>query len=160
MMIKYFLFAAVALTAPLTLSAQELKQIPLPPSQNPTNADLPVSAAVWAGTTLYVSGWLDPDMKTHTDTKSQTVGILEDIQKLLESQRLTMGNVAMVRVYLGNNPATDGKPDFGGLTAGYTQFFGTKDQPNKPARTTVQVILPAAGSGGLIEIDLVAVRHK
>jgi enamine deaminase RidA (YjgF/YER057c/UK114 family) len=158
MMIKYCLFTAVALTAPLTLSAQELKQIPLPPSQNPTNADLPVSAAVWAGNTLYVSGWLDPDMKTHTDTKSQTVGILEDIQKLLESQKLTMGDVAMVRVYLGNNPATDGKPDFGGLTAGYTQFFGTSEHPHKPARTTVQVTLPAASRGALIEIDVIAVR--
>ena len=63
-----------------------------------------------------------------------------------------------MHVYLGNNPATDGKPDFAGLMAGYTQFFGTKDQPNKPARTTVQVVLPAASSGALIEIDLIAVR--
>jgi enamine deaminase RidA (YjgF/YER057c/UK114 family) len=157
-MIKQLLLVAAALTGPLTLSAQERKEIPLPPSQNPRNADLPISAAVWVGNTLYVSGWLDPDMKTHTDTKSQTVGILADIQKLLESQKLTMGDVAMVRVYLGNNPATHGEPDFGGLMAGYTQFFGTRDQPNKPARTTVQVTLPAASLGALIEIDVIAVR--
>ena len=130
----------------------------MPPSQNPSNADLPISAAVWAGNTLYVSGWLDPDLKTHTDTKSQTVGILEDIKKLLESQKLTLGDVTMIRVYLGNNPATDGKPDFTGMMAGYTQYFGTRDQPNKPARTTVQVILPAGSRGALIEMDLVAVR--
>jgi enamine deaminase RidA (YjgF/YER057c/UK114 family) len=135
----------------VTASAQAIKQIPLPPSQNPTGADLPVSGATWAGNTLYVSGWLDPDMKADTDTKSQTVGILKDMQKLLESQKLTMGNVAMMRVYLG-------KPDFAGLTAGYTQFFGTKDQPNKPARTTLQVVLPAASRGALVEIDMVAVR--
>ena len=78
-------------------------------------------------------------MKTHPDTKSQTVGILEDIKKLLESQKLTMGDIVMIHVYLGNNPATDGKPDFAGLTAGYTQFFGTKEQPRKAARTTMQV---------------------
>jgi enamine deaminase RidA (YjgF/YER057c/UK114 family) len=48
--------------------------------------------------------------------------------------------------------------DFAGMMAGYTQFFGTKDQPNKPARTTVQVVLPAGGA--LVEIDLVAVRPK
>jgi len=89
------------------------------------------SAAAESDNTLYVSGWLDPDMKADTDTKSQTVGILKDMQKLLESQKLTLGDVAMVRVYLG-------KPDFAGLTAGYTQFFGTKDQPNKPARTTLR----------------------
>ena len=157
-MIKHVLLVAVALTGSVAASAQERKEIPLPPSQNPANTDLPISAAVWVGNTLYVSGWLDPDMKTHTDTKSQTVGILEDIQKLLESQKLTMGDIAMVRVYLGNNPATDGKPDFSGLMAGYTQFFGTKDQPNKPARTTVQVTLPAASLGALIEIDVIAVR--
>jgi enamine deaminase RidA (YjgF/YER057c/UK114 family) len=135
----------------VTASAQAIKQIPLPPSQNPTGADLPVSGATWAGNTLYVSGWLDPDMKADTDTKSQTVGILKDMQKLLESQKLTLGDVAMMRVYLG-------KPDFAGLTAGYTQFFGTKDQPNKPARTTLQVVLPAASRGALVEIDMIAVR--
>src|ERR1700733_15031785 len=110
-MIKQLLLVAAALTGPLTLSAQELKQIPLPPSQNPTNADLPISAAVWAGDTLYVSGWLDPDMKTHTDITSQTVGVLKDLQKFLESQKLTLGDVAMVRVYLGADPAKDGKID-------------------------------------------------
>ena len=144
----------------LTASAQTIKGIPLPASQNPTNADLPISAAVWAGDTLYVSGWLDPDLKTHTDTTSQTVGVLKDMQKFLESQKLTLGDVAMVRVYLGGDPAKDGKLDVAGMTAGYTQFFGTKDQPNKPARTTVQVVLPAGARGALVEIDLVAVRPK
>jgi len=141
-----------------TACAQTRTEIPLPPSQNPSNAILPISGAVWAGNTLYVSGWLDPDMKTHTDTKSQTIGILADIQKLLESQKLTMGDITMVRVFLGANPATNGQPDFAGMMAGYTQFFGTKDQPNKPARTTVQVVLPAASRGALIEMDFTAVR--
>ena len=160
MMIKHLLLLAVALIGSLTASAQKTKQIPLPASQNPSNADLPVSAAVWAGDTLYVSGWLDPDLKTHTDTASQTVGVIKDIQKLLESQKLTLGNVVMMRVYLGGDPAKDGKVDFAGMTAGYSQFFGTKDQPNKPARTTLQVVLPAASRGALVEIDLVAVRPK
>ena len=157
-MIKHVALLAVALIVPLTASAQTRREIPLPSSQNPSNADLPISGAVWAGNTLYVSGWLDPDLKTHTDTKSQTVGILQDIQKFLESQKLTLGDVVMIHVYLGNNPATDGKPDFAGMTAGYTQFFGTKDQPSKPARTTTQVLLPAGARGALIEIDLIAAR--
>jgi enamine deaminase RidA (YjgF/YER057c/UK114 family) len=45
-------------------------------------------------------------------------------------------------------------------TQDYTQFFGTRDQPNKPARTTVQVVLPAGVRGALVEIDLIAVRPK
>ena len=159
MTIKHLSLLAVVLIGSLTASAQT-KRIPLPPSQNPTNADLPISGAVWAGDMLFVSGWLDPDRKTHTDITSQTVGLLKDIQKFLESQKLTMGDVVMMRVYLGTNPATDGKSDFAGMTAGYTQFFGTKDQPNKPARTTLQVVLPAGVRGALIEIDLVAVRPK
>jgi enamine deaminase RidA (YjgF/YER057c/UK114 family) len=158
-MIKHLCLLAV-LIAPLTASAQERKQIPLPPSQNPSNADLPISAAVWAGNTLYVSGWLDPDLKTHTDTKSQTVGIFEDIKKLLESQKLTLGDVVMIHMYLGNDPATDGKPNTAAMTAGYTQFFGTKEQPSKPARTTTQVVLPAGARGALVEVDLIAVRPK
>jgi len=120
---------AVFLTVFLVFaSAQNTQRIPLPASQNPSNRDLPISAAVWAGNTLYVSGWLDPDRKTHTDTASQTVGILKDIQKLLESQKLTLGDVAMIRVYLGGDPVKSGKMDFDGMMAGYSQFFGTTEQ--------------------------------
>src|SRR5277367_417105 len=158
MTIKHLPLLAVALIGSLAASAQTTKRIPLPASQNPSNADVPISAAVWAGDTLYVSGWLDPDIKTHPDTTSQTVGLIKDIQKLLESQKLTLGDVVMMHVYLGGDPAKDGKMDFKGMMAGYTQFFGTKDQPNKPARTTVQVVLPAGGSGALIEIDVIAAR--
>jgi enamine deaminase RidA (YjgF/YER057c/UK114 family) len=153
-MIKQLSLFVAALIIPLTASAQTTKRIPLP------IATLPISAAVWAGNTLYISGWLDPDIKTHPDTKSQTVGIFEDIQKLLVSQKLTLGDVVMMHVYLGADPAKDGKMDFDGMMAGYTQFFGTADQPNKPARTTVQVVLPAGARGGLVEIDLIAVRSN
>jgi enamine deaminase RidA (YjgF/YER057c/UK114 family) len=160
MMIKRVPFLVAALMISLTASAQTTKRIPLPPSQNPSNADLPISGAVWAGDTFYVSGWLDPDLKSHPDTASQTVGIIKDIQKLLESQHLTLGDVVMMRMYLGPDPAKGNKMDYSGMTAGYSQFFGTKDQPNKPARTTVQVVLPAGDRGGLVEIDLIAVRSK
>lgn len=160
MTIKHLPLLAVALLGSLTASAQTTKRIPLPASQNPLNSDLPISGAVWAGDTLYVSGWLDPDRKTHTDTQSQTVSLIKDIQKFLESQKLTLSDVVMMHVYLGGDPAKDGKMDFAGMMAGYTQFFGTRDQPTKPARTTLQVVLPAGASGALIEIDLIAVRPK
>jgi enamine deaminase RidA (YjgF/YER057c/UK114 family) len=160
MMIKHLLLLAIALIVSMTASAPNTKRIPLPPSQNPRNADLPIAAAVWAGDTLYVSGWLDPELKTHQDTKSQTEGLIRDIQKLLESQKLTLGDVVMMRVYLGADPAKGGKMDFEGMMGGYSQFFGTKEQPNKPARTTVQVVLPAGDRGALVEVDVIAVRPK
>jgi enamine deaminase RidA (YjgF/YER057c/UK114 family) len=159
-MIKHLHLFAVALTVSLTASAQTTKRIPLPASQNPSGADLPFSAAVWAGDTLYVSGWLDSDLKIHTDTTSQTVGTIKDIQKLLELQNVTLGDVVMMRVYLGGDPAKGRKMDVAGARAGYSQFFGTKDQPNKHACTTVQVVLPAGDRGALTEIDVVAVRPK
>jgi enamine deaminase RidA (YjgF/YER057c/UK114 family) len=158
MMIRHLLLLTVVLTVAPPASAQTRKEIRLPASQNPSNADLPIAGAVWAGNTLYVSGWLDPDRRTNIDTQSQTVSLIRDLQKFLESQRLTLGDVTMMRVFLGADPVKDGKADVAGMTAGYTQFFGTKDQPNKPARTTLQVVLPAASSGALIEVDLVAVR--
>ena len=159
-MIKHLVLLAIALIAPMTAAAQNTQRIPLPPSQNPRNADLPIAGAVWAGDTLYVSGWLDPELKMHRDTQSQTVSLIADLQKLLESQKLTLGDVVMMRVYLGADPAKGGKGDFEGMMAGYSQFFGTRSQPNKPARTTVQVVLPAGERGALVEIDVIAVRPK
>ena len=164
-MIKYFALLAALLAASAVATAQEpsrvaprhdaqTTRIPLP------NSTLPISAAVWAGDTLYISGSLDPDPKAHTDTTSQTVGLLKDLQKLLESQHLTLGDVVMMHVYLGADPAKDGKMDFDGMMAGYSQFFGTREQPNKPARTTVQVVLPAGVRGALVEIDMIAVRPR
>jgi enamine deaminase RidA (YjgF/YER057c/UK114 family) len=160
---KVFATVAMAVIAGgnvTTTSAQSIKNIPLTASQNPSGVDRPVSQAVWAGDTLYVSGWLDPDLKTHTDTESQTAGILKDIRAFLKTQHLTMGDVAMVRVYLAADPAKGGQMDIEGFRAGFRPFFGTKDQPNKPACTTVQVVLPAGRHGALVEIDVVAVRSK
>jgi enamine deaminase RidA (YjgF/YER057c/UK114 family) len=72
----------------------------------------------------------------------------------------TLGDTVMMRVYLGADPAKGGKMGFRGMTAGCSQFFGTKEQPNKPVRTTVQVTLLAGERGGLVEIDLFAMRPK
>ena len=46
------------------------------------------------------------------------------------------------------------------MLGGVSARRGTKDQPNKPARTTLRVVLPAGARGALVEIDLVAVRPK
>ncbi len=156
MLIRLFGTAAVLLLMARPADAQFRREVPPPPGLR-----LPAgtSAAVWLGNTLYVSGSLDPDLKRHHDTESQTVGVLTFLKRLLESEQLTLGDVAMVRVYLGADSAKGGTMDFDGMMAGYTQFFGTKDQPNKPARTTVQVVLPAGAHGALVEIDLIAVRQ-
>jgi len=43
------------------------------------------------------------------------------------------------------------------MMAAYTRFFGTKDQPNKPARSAMQVAALAA-PWALVEIEVIAVR--
>lgn len=149
---------AISFLVSRPVSAQTRKEVSPPNSNRPLPTG--TSAAVWAGNTLYVSGSLDPDLKSHTDTESQTVGVMKFLEQLLKSQKLTLGDVMMMHVYLAADPAKGGKMDFDGMMAGYTKFFGTKDQPNKPARTTVQVVLPAGVRGALVEIDLIAVRPK
>jgi enamine deaminase RidA (YjgF/YER057c/UK114 family) len=61
----------------------------------------------------------------------------------------------MMHAYLAAEPAT-GRGDSKGWSNAYGKFFGTAEQPNKPSRTSVTVILgnPAAK----IEIETIAVR--
>jgi len=148
--IKPLCLVAVAVIGPLTASAQERTHIPLPTAQGVVPN---VSGAVWAGNLLFVSGWLDPDLETHTDAKSQTEGLYRDLERFLESQKLTLGDVVMVHAYIGSEAGHVG------YSAGYAEFFGA-DQPNKPAHTLLQVVLPAALRGALIEVDVVAVRPR
>jgi enamine deaminase RidA (YjgF/YER057c/UK114 family) len=55
------------------------------------------------------------------------------------------------------DPAFDNKLNFPGLMAGYGKFFGTKEQPNKPARSAVQVAALVA-PGALLEIEVIAAK--
>jgi len=137
----------------IAAAAQAPARIPLP-----DNSPFPISQGVWVGNTLYLSGTLDPDFSKAPakDTKAQTVGALQAIQKALAAQKLTLGDVVMMHVYLAADPAT-GKMDFAGFMAGYTQFFGTKEQPKLPARSAFQVA-GLANPGFRVEIEVTAVR--
>lgn len=65
----------------------------------------------------------------------------------------------MMHAYLAGDPAHAGKMDFAGFMAGYSQYFGTKEQPNKPARSAMQVAALAL-PGALVEIEVIAVKSK
>lgn len=118
-----------------------------------------VVSAPAAGRLVWVSGTTAPAPAaggSMGDTKTQTVATLKKISELLAGQGLSLGDVTMMRVYLVADP-TLGKMDFPGMMAGYTQFFGTAAQPNKPSRTTVQVA-GLAGPGALVEIEVQAIK--
>jgi enamine deaminase RidA (YjgF/YER057c/UK114 family) len=150
------------LLAPFATQAQDVVRYKLP------NSNFPIAAAVEvpAGKSIvFLSGQMasmPKDAKSGTaatmlDTKTQTIGALENIKKQLESMHLSMGNVVKMTVFLVADKNKGDKLDFAGFMAGYTQYFGTKDQPNLPARSAVQVaalVVPAS----LVEIEVIAVR--
>jgi enamine deaminase RidA (YjgF/YER057c/UK114 family) len=95
--------------------------------------------------------------EAYGDTKTQALGALKNIQKLLAAQDLTMANVVMMHAYLAGDPKMEGKADFVGWNEAYKQFFGTPEQPAKPARSSFEVAA-LAGPGLLIEVEVIAVR--
>lgn len=147
MMIKPLCLAAIALIVPVIASAQGGERVPLPATQGTFPN---ISGAVWAGNLLFVSGWLDPDLKTHSDVKSQTLGVYKDLERYLETQKVTLKDVVMIHAYIPS------EAEHTGYSAGFNETFA--DVPNKPAHTLLDVELPAARSGALVEIDIIAAR--
>ena len=86
------------------------------------------------------------------DTKTQTVSTLNKIKGILASRGYAMSDIIKMTVFVNADPKrTDGKMDFAGMNEGFRQFFGTAENPNTVARSTVQVAgLPR---GVLVEID-------
>jgi enamine deaminase RidA (YjgF/YER057c/UK114 family) len=129
--------------------------------------DRPIATGVWVGDTLYLSGQLASPVTpadatkgapaVYGDTEAQTQSTLTKIEAALKSEGLGMGDVVMMHVYLAGDPAKGGKLDFPGMMAAYTRFFGTKEQPNKPARSAMQVAALAA-PWALVEIEVIAVK--
>jgi enamine deaminase RidA (YjgF/YER057c/UK114 family) len=131
------------------------------------DSDRPIATGVWAGDTLYLSGQLASPLTpadaakgtaaVYGDTEAQTISTLTKIQAALKAEGLTMADVVMMHVYLAGDPAKGDKLDFPGMMAAYTRFFGTKEQPNKPARSAMQVAALAA-PWALVEIEVIAVK--
>jgi enamine deaminase RidA (YjgF/YER057c/UK114 family) len=158
--------SALICSAAMAADSKGVVRLPLPDGN-----DFPISAAVTvkAGVdTYFLSGALAPvsnkdapkgSMAAYGDTQTQTVGALTLIKGTLARLGLTMGDVVKMTVFLVGDPNKDNKMDFAGFMAGYTQFFATADQPNKPARSAFQVAALAA-PWALVEIEVVAAKSK
>jgi enamine deaminase RidA (YjgF/YER057c/UK114 family) len=154
---------ATLLTLAAPVSAQEVTRHKIP------NSDFPIAQAVEipAGkTTVYVSGAVPPvsnqsaeknTIAAYGDTKTQTETVLRSIEKTLSGIGLKIGDVVKMQVFLVGDPDKGGKMDFAGFMQGYTQFFGSKEQPNLPTRSVFQVA-GLANPGFLVEIEVTAVR--
>ncbi|HEX8484007.1 RidA family protein [Sphingomonas sp.] len=121
-------------------------------------------------TTLYLSGQLaspvDPASKTPPaqmtmadfgDTKTQTVSIFNKIKTILTSKGYTMADIVKLTVFVAGDPKLGGKMDFAGMNEGFKMFFGTPENPNTVARSTIQVAA-LAGPNFLVEIEAAAVK--
>jgi enamine deaminase RidA (YjgF/YER057c/UK114 family) len=123
------------------------------------NPKSPIAQAVTvpAGyTTYYISGTPGGPMG---DTQAQTVSSLSKIKDTLTSLGLTFGDVVKATVFLVGDPAKDGEIDFPAMNQAWSEQFGTPQQPNKPARSTIKVA-GLAGKGALVEIEMVAVKKN
>jgi len=128
----------------------------------------PIAIGVWAGDTYYLSGQLASPITPadeakgtpaeYGDTKTQAASVFAKIQKALQDQGLDMKDVVKMTVFLGPDPKI-GKLDFAGMQSEYVKYFGTKEQPNKPARSAFQVAALAA-PWALLEIEVIAVKGK
>jgi len=128
----------------------------------------PIAAGVWAGDTFYLSGQLASPvtpadaakgtLAVYGDTKAQSASVFAKIKAALKEQGLDMKDVVKMTVFLGPD-STTGKLDFSGMQSEYLKYFGTADQPNKPARSAFQVAALAA-PWALVEIEVIAVKGK
>lgn len=153
MNVKCGLVAAALLLAPCVMQAQlEVKHIQSDKS--------PIAAGVWAGDTYYMSGQLASPISPgeYGDTKAQAASVFAKILAGLKEQGLDMKDVVKMTVFLGPDPKT-GKLDFAGMQSEFVKYFGTKEQPNKPARSAFQVAALAA-PWALLEIEVIAVKSK
>ena len=152
---------AVALNA--AAAAQEVIRHRTPGSNFPIAAAVEVPAGK---TTVYVSGMVPRvtneqaprnSIASFGDTKTQTVSVLQAIEQSLQRIDLALKDVVKMQVFLVADPAKENRMDFAGFMEGYTQFFGTPQQPNLPSRS-VMAVAGLVNPGWLVEIEVTAVR--
>ena len=142
--------------------AQSVNRLPSPNANSPIVSAVTVPAGY---TTHYISGIpggpKDPKAPEGSparwgDTTQQTSDVLDKLEAVLKQLGLNFGDVVKATVFLVADPNNGGKINFPAMNAEWSKRFGTATQPNKPARSTVQVGL--ATPGPLVEIELVAVK--
>ena len=109
------------------------------------------SQAVSAGGFLYTSGQIGINPASGkieaSDTKSQSLQVLNNILAILKAKNLSLVNIIKLTVYLKD------LNDFADLNEAFKEFFG---ETNFPARSTVEGAgLPL---GARVEIDCIAIE--
>ena len=113
----------------------------------------PYSHAVEVGGFVFVTGQLatDPDddsLPVPEGIEAQTTKVMDNLQRVLRGIGLSLQHVVSVRIFL-----THFERDYAAMNAIYASHFAAD---RRPARTTVGVT--GLARGGIVEIDLIAVR--
>lgn len=136
----------------------------------PNNSTFPISRAVevTADTTLIyhsgtVPGAANADAERgsreyYGDTEAQAMSVFGRMEQSFNELGVGFGDIIKMTVFLVGDPEMDGKMDFAGFMRAYTKFFGTEEQPNKPARSAVQIAGLAGGPYMLVEVEAVIAR--
>lgn len=160
---KSLLFAATSMLATSALADVTRHALP-------NNSTFPISRAVEVSpeTTLIfhsgtVPGPVNPDAKRgsreyYGDTETQALNVFKRMEASFKELGVDFGDIIKMQVFLVGDPTMDGKMDFAGFMKAYTKYFGTKEQPNKPARSAFQIAGLAGGPNMLIEIEAVIAR--
>ena len=135
----------------------------------PNNSTFPIAQAVETSANtaiVYHSGTVpgpaNPDAERGSrefwgDTEAQSLSVFKRMEESLKELGLDFGDTVKMTVFLVGDEELGGKMDFAGFMRAYTQYFGTKAQPNLPARSAVQVA-GLAGDGMLVEIEIILAR--
>ena len=162
---KHILFTTMALLS--ASAAADVTRHALP-----NNSTFPISRAVEVtpDTTLIfhsgmVPGPVNPDAKKgsreyYGDTETQALNVFKRFEASFKELGVDFSDVIKMQVFMVGDPTMDGKMDFSGFMKAYTKYFGTKEQPNKPARSAFQIAGLAGGPNMLIEIEMVIAKPE
>lgn len=93
------------------------------------------------------------------DMKAQATSVFGKIKAILATQGYSMKDIVKLTVFVVSDPRSGGLADFAGMNEVYRTFFGTADNPNLPARSSIQIA--ALGKPGYrIEIEAIAARSR
>ena len=138
----------------------------------PNNSTFPIARAVEVTpdtTLIYHSGQVpgpaNPDAERgsaeyYGDTEAQAMSVFAKFESSFEDLGVDFGDAIKLTVFLVGDPAMDGQMDFAGFMRAYTKYFGTEEQPNKPARSAIQIAGLAGGPNMLVEIEMVLAKPE
>lgn len=150
----------------LLATANPAEAAPAPVRKGPPEKPISVSVSPPANARIvYISGTvadpIDANAPTGTverygDTETQTRSVLKKIEAALADQDMSLSDIVMMRVFLAAPPGQE-RMDFAAMMKVYLEHFGTPAQPNKPARSALQVA-GLADAGWLVEIEVTAAK--